>query len=163
MGKIVYHGTLSGKAPHEVDQPYFHAGTKESALDRLLHKSETTTETGEYSPGSGQVHAYEVEDTAPTSNRVFGDPMDRNPVPEGNIKKIHRYVNALENEGSTSMVIPTKFVGSHVRHLGVQFSDNLDNVLTKASQHVTASEQENKGSALKPNQRQKLSEIYSEL
>jgi len=139
MRRIVYHGTLAGKAPHMVSEnQLFHAGTKESALDRILHKMEDSgTWDDEYIPGSAQIHAYEIQKSAPMSKRMFGDPNDGNPVPEGNIRKIHRYWNNVEDPGSTSLVIPTKFVGDYVRHLGPQFSNNLDNVINKAKQYIT--------------------------
>jgi hypothetical protein len=44
-----------------------------------------------------------------------------NPVPEFNEKRIYPYKNVREDRGSTSYVIPSGFVGKHVKHLGVQF------------------------------------------
>lgn len=175
MRRIVYHGTLTGKAPHMVyGNQMFHAGTKEAALDRILHTIESEEfkqedpKTDVYVPGSAQIHAYEIQESAPISKRVFGDPTDDNPVPEGNIRKIHRYKNEVEDYGSTSLVIPTKFVGGHVRHLGPQFSNNLDNVINKARQYTTDVEHKkfvSKGyvSAMTPEEKEKLYDIYREV
>lgn len=83
-------------------------------------------------PAIRQVHAYEISDDAPMSRRVWDDPMagsygvegdKRRSVPEYNEKRLYPYKNAREDRGSTSYVIPSGFVGRHVKHLGVQFQD----------------------------------------
>lgn len=122
--KIVYHGTYSEKPPHLYDQPTFHAGDEKTALSRLANVSDWSgTSRGRIPAGSeGTVHAYEVSETAPMSRRVWNDPMDDNPAPEENTKRIYRYKNIGERGKDVSMVIPTKFVGEHVKYLGTQFT-----------------------------------------
>lgn len=124
MPKIVYHGTFSEHPPHEYDEP-FHAGTMRAADDR----AEDQLMGGEVEePAIRQVHAYEISDDAPMSKRIWDDPMTgmhgpngSKPVPEFNEKRIYPYKNDREHRGSTSYVIPSWFVGKHVKHLGVQF------------------------------------------
>ena len=119
MSKIVYHGTFSEGAPHEYGAT-FHAGsmraTDDRAADQLM--------AGEVEdPAIRKVHAYEISDSAPTASSVYDDPMDSGEykVPENVQTRIYPYTNAREDKGSTSYVIPSGFVGSHVKHLGVQF------------------------------------------
>lgn len=120
--KIVYHGTLSAEPPHEYGYP-FHAGTLRAAQDRL--DDEIQHGADEATGGIASIHAYEVSDTAPTSRRVWQDPMfgedDKQLVPEHKENRIYPYKNSREDRGSTSYVIPSNFVGKHVKHLGVQF------------------------------------------
>ena len=122
--KIVYHGTLSEEAPHEHGYP-FHAGTSRAANERLDDEIQNGVDWGEATRGVASIHAYEVSDTAPTSRRVWQDPMfgeDENKfVPEHKENRIYPYKNDREDRGSTSYVIPSNFVGKHVKHLGVQF------------------------------------------
>lgn len=116
MGRIVYHGTFAEKAPHEYDQPTFHVGTRKAAEERLAEAEELG--------GIATIYAYEIGDKAPTSRQSWEDPLDRwNPVPEHRTGRIYPYTNIGEDEGSTSYVIPTKFVGNHVKHLGPQFQE----------------------------------------
>jgi hypothetical protein len=130
MGKIVYHGTFSEGAPHEYDQT-FHAGSMAATDDR----SADQMMGGEVeAPAIRQVHAYEISDTAPMSRRTWADP-DAGfarvvkpeaggavpEVPEHKENRIYPYTNIREDRGSTSYVIPSAFVGTHVKHLGVQF------------------------------------------
>ena len=140
MGKIVYHGTLSEKAPHEHGYP-FHAGTYEAAHQRLENEISDGVDWGEAGVGLSQIHAYEIDENAPTSSKTWQDPMfpdkegwysDPNDpkiasreVPEHSQSRIYPYVNSIEDKGSTSYVIPSRFVyeGQHVKHLGVQFQD----------------------------------------
>lgn len=117
MGKIVYHGTFSDKAPHEYGEP-FHTGTEKAAHDRLAEAEEVG--------GIATVHAYSISDDAPMSRLTWADPYDYpdegpNVVPEFNQKRIYPYKNSVEDSGSTSYVIPSDFVGRHVTHLGPQF------------------------------------------
>lgn len=167
---IVYHGTLIGKPPHTAyGKTLFHAGTKEAALDRIMHKLEDeTSQWNNYVPGTAEIHAYKIEQTAPTSKRMFNDPVEDNPVPEGNIRKIHRYVNEVEDPGSTSLVIPTNFVGRHVTHLGPQFSSNLDNVVARARDYINDVEHKQMKTlgyvkAMSGKERQQLYKIYREV
>lgn len=122
MGQIVYHGTFSHNAPHLVDQPTFHAGTKQSAKERLWEAEALTK------GGIATVHGYEINENAPMSRSKWSDPHidERNPhdplVPENETSKIYPYTNEYEDVGSTSYVIPRGFVKSgHVRYLGPQF------------------------------------------
>jgi hypothetical protein len=147
MPKIVYHGTLSNAAPHEHGYP-FHAGTYKAANDRLDDEIEHGVDwdpegTGKAQVGIGQIHSYEVSDDAPTSKRVWGDPDvgfqratwerdgDDGPptpeVPEHKQNRIYPYKNDREDKGSTSYVVPSSFVGNHVKHLNTQqFLINAD-------------------------------------
>jgi hypothetical protein len=124
MPKIVYHGTFSEDAPHEYGHETFHAGTMRSTEDRAADQMMG----GEVEPPSiRRVHGYEISDEAPMSKRTWDDPMESmhggegNPVPEFNEKRIYPYTNIREDRGSTSYVIPSRFVGNKVKHLGVQF------------------------------------------
>ena len=121
MGKIVYHGTHSDEAPHAYGEP-FHAGTLNAAYDRL----EDEQTNGIMEAPTSRIHKYEIADSAPTSRAVWNDPLDEdgdgpNFVPEYNQKRIYPYKNTREDKGSTSYVIPSDFVGNHVKHLGIQF------------------------------------------
>lgn len=122
MGKIVYHGTFSNQAPHEYGER-FHAGTMRATDDR----SADQIMGGEVEePAIRQVHAYEISDDAPMSRHTWSDPdigsrgwPDRVPLHKDN--RIYPYKNDREDRGSISYVIPSGFVGNHVKHLGVQF------------------------------------------
>jgi len=125
MSKVAYHGTVSGEAPHVHGYP-FHAGTFEAANARLDDELENGVDwdpegTGKPQIGIGQIHAYEISDDAPTSKRVWEDPMfyenEDRAVPEHKENRIYPYKNAIEDKGSTSYVIPAAFVGNHVKHL----------------------------------------------
>jgi hypothetical protein len=134
MPKVVYHGTFSESAPHEYGVT-FHAGTMNATHDRSYDQ----IMAGEVSePAIRQVHSYEISDTAPMSKRIWSDPdigftrvENRNEgldepvpeVPEHKENRIYPYRNIREDRGSTSYVIPSSFVGNHVKHLGVQFQD----------------------------------------
>lgn len=128
MGKIVYHGTFSETPPHVHGEP-FHAGTEYAAEDRLNGNEDFpgydwfNEESGNIP--IGQIHAYEISDDAPTSKKVWEDPffsdISKDAVPEHKENRIYPYVNRIEDKGSTSYVIPSSFVGNHVKHLGVQF------------------------------------------
>lgn len=131
MGKIVYHGTFSDAPPEDWAQDTFHAGTKRSAYDRLYDEEAHGIDWDEVGIGIARGYAYEVSDKAPVSKRVWGDPdidlaihkYEGAPpaVPEHKTNRIYPYQNAREDYGSTSYVIPTGFVGRHVKPLGLQF------------------------------------------
>jgi hypothetical protein len=141
MGKIVYHGTVGGSAPHEHGYP-FHAGTYRAANDRLddeiSHGVDWDPEgTGKSQVGIGQIHSYEISDSAPTSKRLWEDPMfpenENRAVPEHKQNRIYPYKNEREDRDSTSYVIPSGFVGNHVKHLNTQqFLINADADAEKA-------------------------------
>lgn len=122
--KIVYHGTLSDEAPHTYGYP-FHAGTLRAADDRVADEESYGVDWDEAGAGVASVHAYEVSDTAPTSKKTWEDPMyfenEKTAVPEHKENRIYPYKNMREDKGSTSYVIPSSFVGNHVKHLGIQF------------------------------------------
>ena len=129
MGKIVYHGTLSEEAPHEHGFP-FHAGTLRAANDRLDDEIQHGVDWDSAERGVASIHAYEISDTAPTSRRTWQDPMfytdEGMAVPEHKENRIYPYENDREDRGTTSYVIPSGFVGKHVKHLGVQFQSLVD-------------------------------------
>lgn len=121
MGKIVYHGTHSDEAPHAYGEP-FHAGTLTAAYDRLADEQTN----GMMEEPTSRIHKYEIADSAPTSRGTWADPLDDyrdgpTVVPEYSQKRIYPYKNTREDRGSTSYVIPSDFVGTHVKHLGIQF------------------------------------------
>jgi hypothetical protein len=128
MGKIVYHATHSDEAPHAYGEP-FHAGTLNAAYDRL----EDEQSNGMLAEmmlnkewATSRIHKYEIADNAPTSRGTWADPLDDyrdgpTVVPEYSQKRIYPYKNTREDRGSTSYVIPSDFVGNHVKHLGIQF------------------------------------------
>jgi hypothetical protein len=55
-------------------------------------------------------------------------------VPEHKTNRIYPYTNRREDRGSTSYVVPSGFVGNHVKSLGLQFqgfvgtNDQFDNM-----------------------------------
>lgn len=124
MSKIVYHGTVEPFAPHAWGHP-FHAGTMNAAKDRLNDEINHGMDWAEIGAGIAAVHGYEISNNAPTSRRVWEDPMlpetEGREVPEHKENRIYTYQNAVEDRGSISYVIPSSFVGKHVKHLGVQF------------------------------------------
>ena len=127
--KIVYHGTWSDEPPHVYGET-FHAGTMAATEDRAADQM-MGGEVEE--PAIRRVHAYEISDSAPMSRRVWSDPdigslraghdyeKTTPKVPEHKENRIYPYTNIREDRGSTSYVIPSSFVGKHVKHLGIQF------------------------------------------
>ena len=118
-GLRVYHSTFSDKAPHEHDEHggTFHAGTIRAAWDRL----DESTEQG----GIVRYHQYAISRNAPFSKKLWEDPIHPNKakrVPEDKTSRVHAYTNEVEDPGSRSYVIPSKFVGAHVKYLGPQFN-----------------------------------------
>lgn len=148
MSKIVYHGTLSNGAPHTWGSP-FHAGTLRAASDRIddeiQHGWGEDDMRNPEAIGIGQMHSYEISDDAPKSRHKWADPdgdwlqrelkngkpthpyiHDQN-VPEHKENRIYPYTNIREDKGSTSYVIPSSFVGTHVKYLNTtQFLFNAD-------------------------------------
>lgn len=121
MSKIVYHGTFSDQPPHMYGET-FHAGTLLSTDDRAADQ----IDAGEVEvPAIRQVHKYQITDRAPMSKVLREDPMFfKDPgmaVPEDRTDKIYPYVNAREDRGSASYVIPSSFVGDRVKYMGLQF------------------------------------------
>lgn len=128
--RIVYHGTWSARPPHEYDQP-FHAGTEQSAHDRLFSGEGIPEDRG----WERTIHSYEI-DTSDVSPKMHSDPHygdtyeqiwkskdapHTRRIPE-RPTKIVKYLNDHEDRGSTSYVIPPEMVESgRVKHLGVQF------------------------------------------
>lgn len=142
MGRIVYHGTTGDPfySPHAWGDT-FHAGSLQSARDRVRHwvdhysfnekPDEEDFDVSDEHPGKvrASYHAYEIADDAPMSRRVWADPTEGpegEAVPEHKKNRIYPYTNTVEDVGSTSYVIPRNFVGKHVKHLGVQFSEFHD-------------------------------------
>lgn len=133
MSRIVYHGTWSPRPPHEYGSS-FHAGTEQSARDRLF--------SGEGIPeGEGHrqaIHAYEISSDEQISPKMHSDPHagdtyeniwgdgPRNPLPKRS-NKIVQYLNDHEDRGSTSYVIPSRMVREGmVKHLGAQWDIDPD-------------------------------------
>jgi hypothetical protein len=124
MGKIVYHGTFSDEPPHVYGNP-FHAGTVSAAYDRIHGEIQNAGAGGE-DEATYRIHKYEISDNAPTSRKTWDDPGDGfthgpNDVPQSNQQRVYPYKNRYEDKGSTSYVVPSNFVGNHVKHLGIQF------------------------------------------
>jgi hypothetical protein len=132
MPKRVYHGTLSSDPPHEYGYP-FHAGTLQAANDRIDDEISHGVYWEEKNPIiTTHIHEYEIADDAPTSSKTWEDPMfydnARKAVPEHSQSRIYPYINDREDRGSTSYVIPSRFVheGQHVKHLRTeQFFANM--------------------------------------
>jgi hypothetical protein len=123
--KIVYHGTLSDEPPHTYGEP-FHAGTLRAASERLDDEISHGVDWDEVGTATAKIHKYEISDTAPISRKMWDDPMFYSeegglPVPEHKQNRIYPYVNSREDVNNPSYVIPSQFVGNHVKHLGVQF------------------------------------------
>ena len=137
MGKIVYHGTMSQEPPHEYGEP-FHVGTERAAEQRLDDEIEHGNFWAEEPLRIASMHAYEISDTAPKSRKMWKDPTryegEPAAVPEHKENRIYPYKNAIEHKGSTSYVVPSSFVGKHVKHLGLQFqhfvADDPDDIDT---------------------------------
>jgi len=125
--KIVYHGTLSDQPPHVYGQP-FHAGTWQAAGERLDDEISHGVDWSDTNLGISRIHAYEVSEKTPMSRRDWDDPMFYEeegglPVPEHKQNRIYAYNNSREDRNNLSYVIPSNFVGGHVKYLGVQFQD----------------------------------------
>lgn len=148
MGKIVYHGTWSPRPPHEYGGT-FHAGTEQSAKDRLF--------SGEGIPeGEGHrqaIHSYEILSDTPVGKTLYSDP-DAGDTYEniwGNKPKkvlpnqpsaISQYLNDHEDRGSISYVIPSHMVEQGmVKHLGAQWdidpSDERNSPIVNAYRSMT--------------------------
>lgn len=130
MGKkIVYHGTVENEPPHVHGFP-FHAGSKRAAQERIDDEISHGMSVDEPTRVTASYHAYEIDDESPMSKRTWQDPMfyqdERKAVPEHKENRIYPYTNEREDRGSTSYVIPSSFVGKHVKHLGVQFKEFYD-------------------------------------
>jgi len=127
--KIVYHGTVEGQPPHEYGAP-FHAGTLQAAKDRLDDEISHGMYVDAPTRVTASIHAYEIGEGAPMSRRTWEDPMfynnENRAVPEHKENRIYPYTNDREDRDSVSYVIPSSFVGKHVKHLGVQFQDFYD-------------------------------------
>lgn len=127
--RIVYHGTVENEPPHTQGVP-FHAGTRQAAQERIDDEIQHGIYVESPQRVTASYHAYEIDDDAPMSKRTWQDPMfyqdERKAVPEHKENRIYPYTNEREDRGSTSYVIPSSFVGRHVRHLGVQFKEFYD-------------------------------------
>lgn len=126
--KTVYHGTFSDAPPEDWLQETFHAGTVCAAHERAYDQ----TMGGEVdAPAIHRIYGYKILGSAPMSRKTWSDPdiglathiYEGAPpeVPEHKTNRIYPYQNAREDYGSTSYVIPSEFVGRHVKNLGVQF------------------------------------------
>lgn len=128
MKRIVYHGTAESDPPHTHGMP-FHAGTLRSAQDRIDDELSHGIDRDEIPVVNTTIHAYEVAENAPMSKRVWEDPMfyqnERRAVPEHKENRIYPYINAREDRGSVSYVVPSSFVGRHVTYLGPQFQQTF--------------------------------------
>ena len=125
--KTVYHGTLSDQPPHVYGEP-FHAGTLRAADERLDDEISNGVDWGSAGLGISRIHKYEISDKAPVSRRTWDDPMfyeeeGGSPVPEHKQNRIYPYANSREDTNNLSYVVPSKFVGGHVKHLGIQFQE----------------------------------------
>lgn len=93
-GIIVYHGTLSEQAPHRVSQRegIFHAGTRQSAIDRLSHQVDIEDE---HMQPEIAIHEYEIMPDAPMSMMTYTDPVyeTSTPLPKEDQKHIERQSN----------------------------------------------------------------------
>lgn len=127
--KIVYHGTVESDPPHLLGFP-FHAGTKKAAQERIDDEISHGISVDEPTRVAASYHAYEISDEAPMSRRTWEDPMfyknEQRAVPEHKENRIYPYKNEREDRGATSYVIPSSFVGKHVKHLGTQFTEYYD-------------------------------------
>lgn len=109
--RVVYHGTWSRAYPHSTDQPEFHAGTYQAALDRL--KSETMLE--HYNPdtesfdgdgsnhGGATIHAYELREKP--SHLIYDDPHFES-WHESSVPKQYRERLPMLNKLRSKMVDP---------------------------------------------------------
>lgn len=127
--KIVYHGTVETDPPHLHGFP-FHAGTKRAAQERIDDEISHGISVDKPTRVTASYHAYEINDAAPISKRTWEDPMfyssEAKAVPEHKENRIYPYKNEREDGGSISYVVPSSFVGNHVKHLGVQFKEFYD-------------------------------------
>jgi len=130
-GIVVYHGTLTETPPHtwfsDSNEGVFHAGTRKSAIDRLI-ELEALQPGDEYlDVQQPHIYKYEITPSAPMSMLTHADTVDYDSsllsVATGDAtKRIRKYKNKVEDPGSTSYTIPVNFVKSGmVKHLGEQF------------------------------------------
>ena len=129
---VAFHGNFTPNPPHEQEGNYpgFHAGTLQAAQDLLRMKVEMPGNAFEV-PQNAYMHMYAVHH--PVSPEVLDDPGQWEPesgrpnVDElntpGNLgDDILQYKNSIEDEGSTSYVIPKHLIdGRRVSYLGSQF------------------------------------------
>lgn len=150
-----YHSTWLAIEPHELnDDSSIHAGTMQSAYDRLSHGLDVTLDDSDY--GNGEVmdsylHAYEIP-RGLISRTMSLDPDSPNVLRHSNTSRkrlrkapqkisswdadeskqptsVVQYRNTHEDPGSISYVIPSNLIHSgKVKYLGAQFiaSHELD-------------------------------------
>lgn len=118
---VVYHGSWSDRPPHEYldddDFPAFHAGSPQSAQDRLFSEENIPFDGGHFQA----VHAYAIP-KGRIDPTVFADPHPEGPhsdLPKmpAYPEDIKQYKNEHEDAGATSYYVPA---GSY-RHLATQF------------------------------------------
>ena len=82
-GIVVYHGTLSEKAPHRVFQRegIFHAGTRRAAIDRLADQEALQEGDEGLDVAQPQIDVYEIMPDAPMSMMTYTDPIYETMVP----------------------------------------------------------------------------------
>lgn len=101
--RVVYHGTWYKGVPHEIEQPEFHAGTYQAALDRIkdpnlfgdLHEIETNDKA--------TIHAYELREKP--SHLIYDDPHFES-WQESNVPKQYRERLPMLNKMQSKMVDP---------------------------------------------------------
>lgn len=133
----VFHGSYSDKPPHEYDNFTFHAGTSNSALDRLASSEQDAVDAG-LDIENPKMHKYEIR--VQPSMLTYEDPHEPYRKPKGFTRDlgvnaddepsniIKKYVNRFEDEGSLSYVIPSHFVEKgYVKYLGDQFAGMRSN------------------------------------
>lgn len=135
---IVHHGRWYSNTlnPHDTHDFGFHAGTWQSAVDRLSanqYEESTWADPGDIM--NAEVHSYAVPNSL-IDQRMWKDPMTSLPsrktptveeAPEDVRKqKVLPYKNEFEDEGSTSFLIhPDLVYSGRVKHLGSQIIASL--------------------------------------
>jgi len=107
----VYHGTWGNVAPHNASQPDFHAGTYQSALDRLKTESffdyyDTQTESFDENAepsNRATIHAYELSEKP--SHLIYDDPHFGT-WQESHVPKRYRERVPMLNKLQSKMVDP---------------------------------------------------------
>ncbi len=135
---VVHHGRWYSNTldPQDTHESGFHAGTWQSALDRL--SGNLDEESSWRDPGdimNAEVHSYAVPNNL-IDQKMWNDPMTRRPsaeltpvdeAPEDVLKqKVLPYENEYEDKGSTSFLIhPDLVFSGRIKHLGRQIIASL--------------------------------------
>ena len=142
---VAHHSTWLGIDPQELNEDSsIHAGTMQSAYDRLSPGLDSTLKDSDYEDGEqmhSYLHSYKIPRNVinPTMhldpdsrgvlrhsntsrNRMKVTPEKIYPYNNPSDNRVLQYKNEVEDKGSTSYLIPSKLIhDGRVNHLGDQF------------------------------------------